>query len=160
VTPTVTPTTTPVPGAATVSGQVILSGRANNDWSGAIVQLDNSPVLSATTNTTGNFSITNVATGTHTSASADAPGYLSAVCNSPVVTAPLTTLANIALLSGDVNNDNAVNILDGTAVGVSFGTIGSGLAEDINQDGEVDIFDIILVSVNFGQSGPQTWVCQ
>ncbi len=158
-TPTPTPETpTPTPTAATVSGQVILSGRANSDWSGATVQLDNSAVFSATTDTGGNFSILNVPEGPYTSVTADAPGYLPAVCNSPTITAPLTTLASIALLSGDVNDDGVVNILDGTAVGVAFGTTGSGLPEDVNRDGEVDIFDIILVSVNFGQ-GSQTWVC-
>jgi hypothetical protein len=158
-TPTPTPETpTPTPTTATVSGQVILSGQANSDWSGATVQLDNSAVFSATTDTGGNFSILDVPAGPYTTLTADAPGYLPAVCNSPTITAPLTTLASVALLSGDVNDDGVVNIVDGTAVGISFGATGSGLAEDINRDGEVDIFDIILVSVNFGQ-GSQTWVC-
>ncbi|MBE7552099.1 MAG: carboxypeptidase regulatory-like domain-containing protein [Anaerolineales bacterium] len=158
-TPTPTPETpTPTPTTATVSGQVILSGQANSDWSGATVQLDNSAVFSATTDTGGNFSILDVPAGTYSTLTADAPGYLPAVCNAPTITAPLTTMASIALLSGDINDDGIVNIEDATAVGVSFGATGSGLAEDINRDGEVDIFDIILVSVNFGQ-GSQTWVC-
>jgi hypothetical protein len=158
-TPTPTPETpTPTPTTATVSGQVILSGRVNSDWSGATAQLDNSAVLSATTDTGGNFSILDVPAGPYTTLTADAPGYLPAICNNPTIAAPLTTLASVALLSGDVNDDGVVNIVDGTAVGVRFGATGSGLAEDINRDGEVDIFDIILVSVNFGQ-GSQTWVC-
>jgi len=160
-TPTATPETpTPTPTVATVSGQVVLAGRANNDWSGATVELENGTVFSATTEATGNYSMLNVPEGTYTSVTADAPGYLPALCNSPVVTAPLTTLASVSLLSGDVNDDGFINIVDGTTVGVSFGATGSGLAEDINRDGEVDIFDIILVSVNFGVSGPQTWTCQ
>jgi hypothetical protein len=122
--------------------------------------LDTSDVFSATTDTGSNYSILNVPAGTYTTVTADAPGYLPAVCNSPAITAPLTTLANVALLSGDINDDGVVNILDGTAVGVNFGATGPDLAEDINQDGEVDIFDIILVSVNFGQAGPQAWICQ
>jgi hypothetical protein len=69
-------------------------------------------------------------------------------------------MANVSLLSGDVNDDGTINIIDGTTVGVGFGTTGPGLPEDINRDGEVDIFDIILVSVNFGQTGPQSWTCQ
>ena len=158
-TPTPTPETpTPTPTTATVSGQVILSGQANSDWSGATVQLDNSAVFSATTDTGGNFSILDVPAGAYTTLTADASGYLPAVCNSPTITAPLTTLAGVTLLSGDINDDGVVNIEDATAVGVSFGATGSGLAEDVNRDGEVDIFDIILVSVNFGQ-GSQTWVC-
>jgi hypothetical protein len=123
-----------------------------------VVELENSAVFSATTDATGNYSILNVPEGAYTSATADAPGYLPAVCSAPTITAPLTTLANIALLSGDVNDDNVVNIVDGTAVGLVFGTTGSDLAEDLNKDGEVDIFDIILVSVNFGLE-EQTWAC-
>ncbi|MFN8453864.1 MAG: carboxypeptidase regulatory-like domain-containing protein [Anaerolineae bacterium] len=160
-TPTPTPETpTPTPTTATVSGQVILTGQANNNWAGAVVQLENGAVFSATTDASGNFSLTNVPAGTYTSVSADAPGYLPAVCNAPVVTAPLTTLANVTLLSGDINDDGVVNIVDGTTVGTSFGETGSDLPADLNRDGEVDIFDIILVSINFGQTGPQTWVCQ
>jgi hypothetical protein len=65
-------------------------------------------------------------------------------------------LATVNLLSGDLNGDDTIDIIDATAVGVAFGT--SDPAADLNQDGVVDILDIILVSVNFGQSS-QVWVC-
>jgi hypothetical protein len=163
-TPTATPTpggptATPGPTSATVSGQVILAGQSVNDWSGAVVTIDDT-AQSAVTNATGNFSITNVATGTHTSITADADGYLSAVCTSPVVTAPQTNLLAITLLSGDINGDDVVDVADATAIGVSFGATGPNLPADLNRDELVDIFDIILVGVNFGKSGPQSWVCQ
>lgn len=157
---TPTPTSTPVPGGeATVSGQVILAGRTGNDWSGATVTLTDT-LQSAVTNAGGAFTITNVVTGTHTAITADAPRYLSARCEGPVVTAPETALEPVTLLSGDLNDDDVIDITDATAVGTSFGDTGDDLAADVNGDGLVDIFDIILVSVNYEQIGPQVWTCQ
>lgn len=159
VTATVTPTatTTPGPGTATVSGQVTLQGRASGNWAGATVTVDDSS-QSDTTDANGNFSITGVTTGGHSSITADASGFLPAVCTAPIVTAPVTTLAAVALLNGDLNDDNLINIIDATTVGVSFGATGPSLPADLNQDGIVDIFDIIIVSANFGQ-GSQGWSC-
>ena len=135
-----------------------MQGRASGNWAGTTVTVDDSS-QSAVTNTTGSFSITNVATGTHSSITADAIGFLPAVCTAPAITAPETILAGVGLLNGDLNDDNLINITDATAVGVSFGATGSGLPADLNQDGIVDILDIIIVSVNFGQ-GEQGWTCQ
>jgi hypothetical protein len=74
------------------------------------------------------------------------------------VTAPETTLTTVTLKSGDVNDDDIVDIADATAVGLNLGTADPGLATNINRDSTVDILDIILVSVNFGE-GIQTWNC-
>jgi len=115
---------------------------------------------SATTDSGGNFTIPDVPAGDYDSVTADADGFLPAVCSSPTMTAPTTDLNPITLLSGDVNADNAVDITDATAVGASFGATGPGLDADINLDEIVDIFDIILVSINFGMNGPQEWACQ
>jgi hypothetical protein len=136
-----------------------LAGRANNDWSDATVVISDT-LQSDTTDATGNFSIADVSTGIHTAITADAAGYLSAVCSSPTVTAPTTILLPVTLLSGDINDDNLVDITDATAVGAAFGQTGPALAADINHDEIVDIFDIILVSINFGEIGPQVWTCQ
>jgi len=100
-----------------------------------------------------------VPAGAHSSITADAAGYLSARCDDPVVVAPETSLASASLLSGDVNSDDLVDIVDATAIGVSFGLSSSGLPADINRDDIVDVLDLILTSVNFGQVGPQEWLC-
>ena len=152
-----TPEPTGEPAMANVSGQVILAGRAGNDWSGATVTIDGGQI--GTTDTTGNFSIADVATGSLNSITADAPGYLPAVCTGLTVTTPDTSLTSVTLLSGDINDDKLVDITDATTVGASFGQTGSELPADITRDGMVDIFDIVLVSVNFGEEGPQTWNC-
>jgi hypothetical protein len=143
-----------------VLGQVILAGRTGNDWSGATATISDTTVLSGTTDANGNFAIADVPAGTLASISADADGFLPAVCTAPTASAPDTDLLPVTLLSGDVNDDNIIDITDATAVGVSFGETGPGLAADINRDGIVDVFDVILIAVNFGQVGPQAWTCQ
>ena len=158
-TPTPTPTSTPEPSIAAVIGQVILPGRTGNDWSDAVVTVDDT-AKSGTTDAAGNYAIADVTAGVHSSITADATGFLSAVCTSPTVTAPETNLLAATLLSGDVNDDDVVDITDGTAIGTNLGDSGPGLAADINQDEIVDVLDLILVSVNFGTTGPQEWVCQ
>jgi hypothetical protein len=158
-TPTPAPTNTPIPDQASVFGQVILFGRVNNDWSDAIVTIDDSG-QNATSEMTGNFTIADVVAGVHSSITVDAPGFLSAACTSPTVATPETNLLAVTLLSGDVNDDDIVDITDGTAVGASFGDTGPGLAADVNRDGIVDVLDLILISINFGAAGPQTWICQ
>jgi hypothetical protein len=136
---------------------VILPGRANNDWSGGTVTIDDTG-QSANTDSTGKFTIAAVAFGAHSSITADSPGYLPAVCTAVSIITPNTALTSVNLLSGDITDDGHVDIADATAIGVSFGQTGAGLPTDINRDGIIDIFDLILVSVNFGE-GPQAWNC-
>jgi hypothetical protein len=158
-TPTPTPETpTPEPTTALVSGQVGLQALANDNWAGSTVSVDDT-AQSSLTDANGSFAIADVSTGEHSSITADATGFLPAVCSTPTVTAPETLLANVTLLNGDLNDDDTINIMDATMVGTNFGTTGPDLPADLNQDGVVDIFDIIIVSVNFGQ-GTQVWDCQ
>jgi hypothetical protein len=153
------PAPTEPPAAAVVFGQAILAGRAGNNWSNAVITVDDSG-QNAATDPAGNFTLANIVTGPHTSITADAPGYLPAVCLNPTAVAPETALLPITLLSGDISDDNLVDISDATAIGASFNLTGPGLIADLNQDQVIDIFDIVLVSLNFGQAGPQPWSCQ
>lgn len=167
--PTATPTTepsptpTPLPEGATVKGQVILAGRANNDWSGAEVKIGElvaTAALSTTTDTQGNFSLEAVAVGQVDSIEADAGGYLSTVCNEPTIVAPETELEKVSLVSGDIDDSEEVDVADATAIGATFGQSGANLKADINRDSEVDVLDLVLVAINFGATGPTEWNCQ
>lgn len=175
--PTSTPTNEPTPQVtnepvtSTVSGQVTLAGRIDNNWAGAVVTIDEAVQLAAqefevlaaeataVTDEMGNFTIAAVAKDTELSITADAAGYLPAVCSELVVTTEEITLMPVTLVSGDINDDNSVDVTDATAIGVGFNQTGSDLASDVNQDQVVDIFDLVLVSTNFGQNGPQSWSC-
>jgi outer membrane biosynthesis protein TonB len=162
-TPEPTDEPTPEPELASVSGQVILAGRAGNDWSDAVVTVENGSVFSDTTDATGEFSIADVPIGLYGAITADAAGYLPAACISPTVTISETVLNTVSLLSGNIIDEPpappTIDVADATAVGASFGATGPDLAADINRDQIVNIFDVILVSVNYGQVGPQTWDC-
>lgn len=164
--PIPTPTSQPAPqptgfppAAYAVYGQVSLAGRAANNLANTTITVAGSD-LSITTDAAGRFSLTNTSLSFPTDITADAPSYLPAACTITALAASETTLTTPTLLSGDLNDDLTVDIIDATAVGASFGKIGSDLMADINLDGVVDIYDVVLVTMNFGQNGPQLWACQ
>lgn len=140
-----------------IVGQVTLPGRFGNNWSGATIQVEESG-YTATTGSNGNFALTDVPATNGLSLKADAPGYLPARCTLPSLPEGELNLTGTALLSGDIDDDDVVDIADAVAIGVAFGGSGNGLPADINQSGEIDIFDVILVGVNFGE-GIQNWDC-
>jgi hypothetical protein len=145
-----------------IIGQVSLPGREADDWSGVkiIVEDDEQPTaqMSATTDDKGHFALAGVSAGTYSAIKADAPGYLPAVCADPVIGQAETALTNTALLSGDIDDDDKVDITDAVAIGLDFGASGSTIPADINRSGEVDVLDVILVGVNYGKD-TQTWDC-
>jgi hypothetical protein len=53
--------------------------------------------------------------------------------------------------TGDLNSDNAVDILDYNLLVSHFGQTGSGVVGDINSSSKVDIFDFNLLVANFGR---------
>lgn len=142
---------------ATVRGHVMLEGRANGQWDGAVVTID-STTLEAITNPDGSFEFVSVPPGIYTFR-ADADGYLEAVCENLQVVAPLTTLMPVELLAGDVNGDGLIDIVDAVAIGAAFGDPASNPAADLNDDGAVNVLDLILMAVNFGAEAPTVWAC-
>ncbi len=138
---------------ATVSGQALMPGKT--DHSGIAIKLgDNS--FNATTNSSGDFSMTGVDEGTY-SITAEAPGHLNAVCSNKAVSLPSTQLATLSLVPGDLNDDDLIDITDATTIGVDFGTGNS--RSDLNGDGTVNVLDLILLANNYGTSGPSNWDC-
>ena len=67
-------------------------------------------------------------------------------------TISFTSQSFLAPMTGDVNGDQIVNILDLVAVARPFGQTGAGLIADINEDGSVNIFDLVIVASNLGQN--------
>lgn len=123
------------------------------------------------TNTSGAFSVAGLGTGTYTFRAAY-PGYLPADKTGVTIVAggPTTlTLATVALRGGDVNGDNAINILDigsiiskfgRTAVAVKSASANCSVTDetaDINDDGVVNISDLAIAAGNWGSVGPKVW---
>ncbi|MEO0564659.1 MAG: dockerin type I domain-containing protein [Chloroflexota bacterium] len=87
---------------------------------------------------------------------AAAPGHLS--CEGTLnLTAGENTLSQlIALLSGDADGDDVVNIRDATIVSLAWNTSGTpGHNDDFNADGTINVLDLIEIGRNFDQVGPQ-----
>ena len=140
-----------------VTGQVTLQGRAAGNYAGTTVSAnDGETATDVDTNADGNYSFVELTTNTY-SFTADAPGYLAAVCEGKTVDADLA-LATVELLAGDVVDDDVIDITDATAIGVDFGNTGAGLAADLNADEVVDVLDLILMSANYGVTA-DPWTC-
>ena len=63
----------------------------------------------------------------------------------------VSTETDIQLLTGDVNNDGSVDVLDLVVVASHFGKSGESEA-DVNKDGVVNIADLVLVAGAFGNT--------
>jgi hypothetical protein len=155
-TPTPTPSPTPPPGATgTITGKVILQGRTNH--SGAVVTAGG---VSATSNSSGYYTLSGVPAGTSSVAADMDPGYLEHV-RTNVVLMPndLLVLPDVLLLGGDTDDNCLVNLFDLVKVSNNYGSSPPSHPQaDINGNGVVDIFDLVLVGVNFDQACPGPWL--
>jgi hypothetical protein len=148
------------PPQTVVDGVVELEGRETGHWGDTTVTATvGTTETTQTTNDAGMFRFEDIPGGDY-SFTAAKPGFLAAVCPSRVITeGEMVTLGAVELLAGDINGDGEVGIEDATAIGLVFGSTGSGLVEDLNDDGQVDIIDVILLAANYGKT-IQTWNCQ
>jgi YVTN family beta-propeller protein len=156
--PTPTPTATPSLDEKAIVGQVNLQGRTSSQGVTVIVDEGEQEPVNVTPDMKGHFKVNNLTGDTNISVTANAPKYLPAVCTLSTVNSPETNLGSVTLLSGDLNNDASVDVLDMVMVGSNFGQTGSDLPADQNQDGIIDIYDLILIGKNFGKS-TQIWNC-
>ena len=137
------------------------------------------PDLPAQVNTPGGFLLNLPTAGTYT-VRASYPGYLQAQKTNVFASAGQALIGTTRLFGGDVNGDNAINILDIVAIIGRLGSAGpvrsdpavciapfegsqtpltppADSAFDINDDGNVDISDLSIAAGNFGKTGPTNW---
>jgi hypothetical protein len=121
------------------------------------------------TDSNGNFSLPNLPNGTYTFRVVY-PGYLASEKTGVVVpnNSLVINVGTTTLRGGDVNGDNAINILDIGAIISKFGqtgvavksvssSCGSDETADINDDGLVNISDLAIAAGNWGSVGPKLW---
>jgi hypothetical protein len=139
-----------------IVGNVMVEGYAADNQAGHTILAES---LTATTDAGGNFTLNGAPFGVYT-LTADSAGFLDAVCQNVNHTGKPTTLANVTLLAGDLNDDDVIDIADAVAIGAVFGSITPGEVADLNVDGLVDVLDLILLAANYGQtSAANPWVC-
>lgn len=115
----------------------------------------------ATTDSSGDFTVTGVATGVHT-AMASHPGYLSSEDASvPCQAGQTTQMPETTLVGGDANNDGQIDLFDLVIVAAVYrscaGDPNFDSQADVNETGCVDIFDLVLVASNYRDEGPKGW---
>jgi CSLREA domain-containing protein len=149
-----------------VSGTVTLQGRTGTFPPGvghsiATVTMSPGNVI-ANVAMDGTFQFANVSAGTVTF-TASAPGYLSAQRVDVQVGSSAVVLPAVQLLMGKVNGDDAVDILDLSAVVQALGGSpqnrmdSQGNIVDQNGDGAVDVLDLSGVVSSLGRTSPQPW---
>lgn len=123
-----------------------------------------------TSNAAGVYNLPNLPTGTYT-VRATYSGYLPSEKTGIAISANALTITieTVTLRGGDVNGDNAINILDIGSIISKFGrasvTVGSYSAAscggdeavDINDDGLINISDLAIAAGNWGLVGPTRW---
>jgi hypothetical protein len=134
-----------------IVGYAFLQGRGNH----ANIQVEVSGVglfiADVTTDAAGRWAVNNAPAGPFEFL-IEHPLYLAARvrnCNAPAGTQ--FNAPPITLLAGDLNADQAINIMDLTRCASVFGTPDPGA--DINADGIVDLLDLVLIGINFGEVG-------
>lgn len=148
---------------------------ANPNTGGGTLACSSVTVVGTTTavntDSTGGFQVPNLQVGTYTFRAAY-PGYLvsekagvSIVAGSPST----INLGTTILRGGDVNSDNAINILDIGTIISKFGRTGVAVRSasancsvtdepaDINDDSLVNISDLAIAAGNWGSVGPKLW---
>lgn len=83
-----------------------------------------------------------------TTVTADMKSHLACSVGTVTLTGTVTN-GTLTLLAGDVNNDNAIDLLDSTAIGGVYGSTGYTGAEDVNADTNVNVLDLIHVGRNY-----------
>jgi len=112
----------------------------------------------ATTNTTGVFTITRLIPGTYDIGIKNCT-CLSELNTSVTLSAGMTTVVDFGTTrEGDSNNDDAVTITDFSLLAAAFGTTPGdpnwNANCDFDRNGAVVILDFSLLAGNFGQAGP------
>jgi hypothetical protein len=107
-----------------------------------------------TVDASGNFSWIAPA-GTYTIL-ASAEGFLSAQGPAVLTAGNTTTMPQISLSAGDINNNGVVDQFDALTIGMSYNTV-TPAAADLNCDSTINVLDLELLAGNYRKVGPVAW---
>jgi murein DD-endopeptidase MepM/ murein hydrolase activator NlpD len=148
-TPIFSPTTTPISGAV-LTGQVIATKVVTVRLYGA----DQSLISAVNANLDGTFRF-DVPAGTYTIV-ATANGFLRIEGSVALADGDNHAMPAIALLAGDIDDNNAIDQFDAMTIGMSYNTAEPPSA-DLNNDGIVNVLDLELLARNYRKMGPVVW---
>jgi len=166
------PTGTPPADGAVLNGKVDLQGRtpgtpayqvplqvtlSRTAASGAVAR-GVATAATATTDVNGNFTLAGIAPGTYDIEVKQAQALSRKATNVTLAAGSNPVLSFGTLLTGDVNNSNAVSLSDYAILRLGFGKCtgedGFDGRADLNGSGCVTLQDYALLRTNFGMVGP------
>lgn len=150
---TATPVESPTPTATPVAGSLTGEVEAGKPVTVSLYT-GSTLVTSVTANTDGTFSLTAPA-GTYTVV-ATAEGFLSAEGPVTLTAGEVSTKPKIALLAGDIVNNDVIDQFDALTIGMSYNTA-TPTAADLNNDGIINVLDLELLARNYRATGPLEW---
>jgi len=150
-TPTVPMSPTPSGGNGAITGQATASKPIVVN----VYDASNTLVVTLQTQPDGSFQL-EVAPGNYTVV-ASAPGFLPAQAAVPSLNPGVTRfLPLIALLAGDIDNNNVIDQFDAMTIGMNYNAA-TPAAADLNSDGIINVLDLELLAQNYRDTGPIVW---
>jgi hypothetical protein len=134
----------------TLTGQVL----ASKPVTVKLFKADNSVAATVVANADGTFSVAAPA-GTYT-VTASADGFLGAQGSSTLASGNTSTMSNVSLLAGDIDNNGVIDQYDAMTVGMSYNTA-TPAAADLNNDGTINVLDLQLLANNYHAAGAVAW---
>jgi hypothetical protein len=134
----------------TLTGKVL----ASKPVTVRLLNADQTEAASVTANTDGTFSLTAPA-GVYT-VTACAEGFLDAQGTIALTAGVTSTMPQVSLLAGDIDNNAVIDQFDAMTIGMSYNTP-TPAAADLNNDGTINVLDLELLANNYRKVGPIVW---
>jgi hypothetical protein len=138
-----------------IVGYAFLQGR--QDHTGITVEASGPTIADVPTNASGRYEILNARAGRYQFLFEKELYLATHLTNCNTGAGVQFNPPPVTLVAGDLNSDQAINIMDLTRCAAVFGQADPGA--DINADGIVDLLDLVLIGINFGRVGPTLAVC-
>jgi len=148
--PTTTTPTPPPDDQGIINGVVLASKSVTITLS----DLSNTSVRFINANPDGTFGFSALAGTYRLAASAD--GFLSAERTITIIAGNTDVMPTIALLAGDIDNNNVIDQFDALTIGMSYNMTVPASA-DLNNDGIINVLDLERLAQNYRQTGPVSW---
>lgn len=153
-----------VTGGVAVNTKITLQGKTGSSTSNISIKVYSAGTttlvfeksdISTDSSGQGSFNIDNLVSGNYDFV-LKAPNFLSVKKTNVAVTGS-ATIDFGEMLTGDINNDNMVNILDYSALMTTWrkqaGDVGYNAAADLKQDNQINILDYSMMVTNWRKQG-------
>lgn len=146
----------PVVAVGNIAGRILFAGLDTATGINLRLTRPDGTTLELPVGADGAFAFSSMLPGTYL-LDAYATGYLSARAEFTLDADQTLQLPDEALVAGDTNADNVIDLLDAALIASNFDGPAVVPEADLNRDGWVDVVDLTLLGNQFGQTGPLNW---